>query len=232
MRCQLRRLPASGARFAVWPLFVSLSFWLTTGVSQAGEARILKWEDLIPRTPISESPINSLSVDEVHAVRDVARLRWLERQNKASDAVRTERRDAESKLSKQGINVDELLDRYKQYKAQRRSQRRALNESINGQTIKIAGYLLPLEFGARGATDFLLVPNVGACIHVPPPPPNQIIVVKSRRRHEVKGLFEPVWVAGRITTTSDSIALSFVDGQRNVETGYSIFTARIDDFKR
>ena len=35
---------------------------------------------------------------------------------------------------------------------------------------------------------FLLVPYVGACIHVPPPPPNQIVYVTSEDGVEVDGM--------------------------------------------
>ena len=49
---------------------------------------------------------------------------------------------------------------------------------LDGQSIKIAGFVIPLEFENKRITQFFLVPFYGACIHVPPPPPNQIILVK------------------------------------------------------
>ena len=42
---------------------------------------------------------------------------------------------------------------------------------LNGKRVKIGGYVVPLDFDATKVTEFLLVPFVGACIHVPPPPP-------------------------------------------------------------
>jgi hypothetical protein len=44
--------------------------------------------------------------------------------------------------------------------------------------------------------EFLLVPFVGACIHVPPPPANQIVYVKAESGIGVNGSFEPVNVVG------------------------------------
>ncbi len=45
-----------------------------------------------------------------------------------------------------------------------------LNAALDGQKIKMPGYITPLEITSDGMTEFLLVPYLGACIHVPPPP--------------------------------------------------------------
>ena len=50
-------------------------------------------------------------------------------------------------------------------------------EELNGQFVKIPGFVVPLEGTAELTTEFLLVPYFGACIHVPPPPSNQIVYV-------------------------------------------------------
>ncbi|MGI9492029.1 MAG: DUF3299 domain-containing protein [Geminicoccaceae bacterium] len=72
----------------------------------------------------------------------------------------------------------------------------------NDVEVKIAGYVLPLDFEDTSVKEFLLVPYVGACIHVPPPPPNQIIYVTSEEGIEVGGMFEPVWATGKLETAS------------------------------
>jgi len=74
--------------------------------------------------------------------------------------------------------------------------------------VKIAGYVLPLDFEATVVKEFLLVPYVGACIHVPPPPPNQIIYVTSEEGIEVGGMFEPMWITGELETASFSNELA------------------------
>ena len=50
---------------------------------------------------------------------------------------------------------------------------------LNGKRVRIGGYVVPLDFEATTIKEFLLVPFVGACIHVPPPPANQIVYVKA-----------------------------------------------------
>jgi uncharacterized protein len=72
---------------------------------------------------------------------------------------------------------------------------------LNGQDVSIGGYVVPLDFDATTVKEFLLVPFVGACIHVPPPPVNQIIYVKAEKGFEVGGQFDPVTVTGKINTT-------------------------------
>jgi hypothetical protein len=84
------------------------------------------------------------------------------------------------------------------------------NESMNRATIRIAGFLVPLEWGDKKLKEFLLVPYFGACIHTPPPPANQIIHVVAES--PVKGVkaMEAVWVEGTL-----EIALSDTDMGRS-----------------
>lgn len=72
----------------------------------------------------------------------------------------------------------------------------AIVTDLNGKRVQIGGYIVPLDFEATTIKEFLLVPFVGACIHVPPPPANQIVYVKAESGFDVKGMFEPVKVTG------------------------------------
>src|SRR5262249_18505408 len=74
-------------------------------------------------------------------------------------------------------------------------------ESLDGKRVRLGGYVVSLDFDATRVKEFLLVPFVGACIHVPPPPANQIVYVKSADGFEVSGMFEPVWVTGTLKVT-------------------------------
>jgi hypothetical protein len=93
-------------------------------------------------------------------------------------------------------------------------------EALDGQRVKLGGYVVPLDFDATKVKEFLLVPFVGACIHVPPPPANQIVYVKSDAGFEVKGSFDPVWVTGRLRAAHTSTGLA--------ETGYAIDAERVE----
>jgi hypothetical protein len=85
---------------------------------------------------------------------------------------------------------------------------------LNGKRVKLGGYVVPLDFEATTIKEFLLVPFVGACIHVPPPPANQIVYVKSDQGFQITGQFDPVWVTGTIKTETAFTGLA--------DAGYSL----------
>ncbi len=70
-------------------------------------------------------------------------------------------------------------------------------KALAGKLVKIPGFTVPLEDWASSATEFLLVPYVGACIHTPPPPPNQLVYIQmdEGKRATMDG-WNPVWVEG------------------------------------
>ena len=89
---------------------------------------------------------------------------------------------------------------------------------LDGKHVRIGGYVVPLDFEATNVKEFLLVPFVGACIHVPPPPPNQIIYVKTAKGFDVAGSFDPVYVTGTIKTETAFTGIA--------DAGYSITRRR------
>ena len=96
----------------------------------------------------------------------------------------------------------------------------ALNKSLDGKRVRLAGYVTPVGF-AENETRFLLVPELGACIHVPPPPANQIVYVPT-----VEGeanMFDPVWVTG--TLKADPVATILAD------VGYQLVDAKAEPYR-
>ena len=78
----------------------------------------------------------------------------------------------------------------------------------NGETVRLPGFIVPIEYSGTGVTAFILVPFVGACVHVPPPPANQLVFVTTEKPYESSGLFEPVNVVGMFGTASTSTQLA------------------------
>ncbi|WP_372879356.1 DUF3299 domain-containing protein [Spongiibacter marinus] len=74
---------------------------------------------------------------------------------------------------------------------------------FDGQSLRVPGFIVPLEFGAteKHVTRFFLVPYFGACIHVPPPPPNQIIYAEYDKGFVLESLYDPYWISGVLTTS-------------------------------
>jgi uncharacterized protein len=70
------------------------------------------------------------------------------------------------------------------------------NPALEGQAVRIPGFVVPLEEGKDGLKEFLLVPYFGACIHSPPPPANQIIHVLPKAPLSGVRSMDAVWVSG------------------------------------
>jgi hypothetical protein len=73
---------------------------------------------------------------------------------------------------------------------------------LNGTRVRIPGFIVPLEDWQESATEFLLVPYFGACVHTPPPPPNQMVYVHFAGDPQALSLFDPVWVEGTLEVRS------------------------------
>jgi len=190
----------------------------------------LTWDDLMVRLPLSENPFASLSTEQLEALADVAALR--DRKARGTELtpmeIATERASAE-KLKNGGVDADALLAKRHEIARKMRELAGAVNPKLDGKLVRIAGYLLPLEFSGKKVTEFLLVPWAGACVHTPPPPPNQIVQVKTAPI-EIKAMFDPVWVTGRMTTAGGRKSVSFTDGSADVDVGYAINVAQVEPY--
>lgn len=83
--------------------------------------------------------------------------------------------------------------------AARQSGSSSVNPALNGRTVKVPGFVVPLEMTADGVIrEFFLVPYFGACIHVPPPPPNQIVYVKMTQGIKVRSVYDAIWITGKL----------------------------------
>lgn len=98
----------------------------------------------------------------------------------------------------------------------------SVRQELNGSTVKVPGFVIPLEGDENMVTEFLLVPYFGACIHVPPPPPNQIIYVKFPKGAPVQELWDVIYVIGTLKTETISHELA--------ETGYVIEGTAITEY--
>jgi hypothetical protein len=93
----------------------------------------------------------------------------------------------------------------------------------NGQIVRLSGFVVPIEQRGTGVTAFILVPYVGACVHVPPPPANQLVFVTSGTPYEGAGLFEAVTVTGMFGSASTSTQLA--------EIGYALSAEEIRPYR-
>ena len=95
-------------------------------------------------------------------------------------------------------------------------------KALDGQLVKLPGYIVPLDVTEEGrVTEFLLVPYFGACIHVPPPPSNQIEHVTSEIGVLLDALYQPFWVEGPLKTEHVSSELAEVGYQMEADKIYA-----------
>ena len=93
--------------------------------------------------------------------------------------------------------------------------------ALDGQNIRLPGYIVPLEVNEEGrTTEFLLVPYFGACIHVPPPPSNQIVHVTSHVGVKLDELYQPYWIEGALQVKPSSSELADAGYQMDAQKIY------------
>jgi len=193
----------------------------------AQQPRQLTWDDLIPAHLLDEDPLAKLSQEQQDMAYWV--INTLETMPKKSPQTEEDYKQIDAAmpaLRQAGIDIKKVL-------AKRKEIRTSIVKELDGQLVRIPGYFLPLEVSGTKVTEFLLVPYVGACIHVPPPPPNQIIYVKAEqyKGYDNKKIFEPVWVTGIISVKSMSKDLFLVDGSAGINIGYSMQANKVEPYK-
>jgi len=193
----------------------------------AESIRQLSWDDLIPSHLLAEDPLAGLTQEQQDMVYWVTNmLKNLPQRGPETEEYYEEVDEAIPMLKKAGIDIVEIM-------TNKREIQTAVVQTLDGQNVRIPGYLLPLDASGGKVTEFLLVPYVGACIHVPPPPANQIVHVKVIRKggYKNKGLFEPVWITGELSVKSMSKELYLVDGSSDVNIGYSMQAIKVEPYK-
>ncbi len=99
----------------------------------------------------------------------------------------------------------------------------AYRNDLDQKEVKLSGFILPLKFEGTKVTQFLLVPFVGACVHVPPPPANQLVIVDVPKGYATTVLWEPVSVTGVPSVSGISTELA--------QVGYALKAGQVDHLK-
>ncbi len=99
----------------------------------------------------------------------------------------------------------------------------SMRQDLDQKIVQLTGYVVPLEGDFETITEFLLVPFVGACVHVPPPPPNQLVHVIFAQGVAATALWDAVVVEGVLHVSNSSTDLA--------ETGYQLRGQRVSVLK-
>jgi hypothetical protein len=95
--------------------------------------------------------------------------------------------------------------------------------ALNGEAVRLVGYIVPLDGPAAELREFLLVPYFGACIHTPPPPANQIVHVIADQAFKGLHAMDTVKVSGVLK------AARYASADMGV-SGYEIKSAAVERF--
>jgi uncharacterized protein len=99
--------------------------------------------------------------------------------------------------------------------------------ALNGQRVRIAGFVVPLDIDKNKVKEFLLVPYFGACIHVPPPPSNQAIhAINATNNHPQQNkilkdaalIQGPVTIVGKMQTIPSTTSLGSAGYKMQIES--------------
>lgn len=210
----------------------ALAVSLSASAGMAETARVLTWDDLVPAAAPLDNPFDDLSQevkDDFSMVlrgREDMELGFVE---VGSDDERI-LRETEQKLGDQGLDIEGLIAKFEELMKEVERREQQVVAELEGEIVRLPGYALPLEFTEGGIREFLLVPYVGACIHTPPPPPNQMVYVQLDEEYVLDSLYDPVWITGRIRAEQASRSLSFMDGESDVATGYTMNATVIEPY--
>ena len=200
--------------------------------ASADAPRQLAWQDLLPKVAAADNPFAKLTKQQLLGLSDIATIRDKRaRGETVSEIDLADEQSIARRLQQAGIDVEGLLALRQKMAEQKKTRSEAVNPELNGQLVRMPGYLLPLEFSGKLVTEFLLVPWVGACIHTPPPPPNQIVHVKTNKPVEYTGLFKPVWVTGQMGAASSKKSVYIMDGSADVDVSYSLQATAVEAYK-
>jgi hypothetical protein len=127
------------------------------------------------------------------------------------------------------LNIDDLSDddpRAEEVMAKLRTlwDEAPVREDLDGASVKLPGFVVPVEGDAKETTGFLLVPYYGACVHVPPPPANQTVyVIAEAGKGTPPGLFDVVWVSGTMSVKRIENDIA--------EAGYTLYATQIEPYE-
>ena len=192
------------------------------------------WSNLVPKMAPLDNPFSQLTMDQrtdfevLIGIRDMKRRGFLSQVNETfEDEAKIRKR-----LAHQGLAVDDYIVEYYRLEREIIKRNEMTNAELDGQIVRIPGYALPLEHRNTGIKDLLLVPYVGACIHVPPPPANQIIYVTLKTGYVSTNLYEPVWITGRIKIKATNQSLTYVDGTAGIDTAYTLEGEQVEPYEK
>ena len=192
----------------------------------ANTAVALEWQDLNSAAQEVTLEMPDLTDQQMRLLQGVIAMSASKEEQAQQQAV-----EFKETLKEQGINADEVIALRDEYMQTMKASAEAITTEFDGKKVRVPGFIVPLEFSeGMTATEFLLVPVAGACIHMPPPPANQIVKVSFPEGFQVQNVQYPVWVEGDFSSNKVTEEVYLVDGKSNLSMGYEMNASMIEDY--
>ena len=199
----------------------------------AGEATSIEWSQLPdPSAQEFEDPYRDLAPQQMSDVMSLVRLR----EQLGADAMSVEERTQlearitrlEAALQAGGIDVEWLLSQRWVVADRRRQAAVATNAALDGQSVEIAGFLMPAPPEDSGEVTAYLMPDRSVCMHLPPPPPNQLVRLVIETAPDIEGSCMPVVVWGTLKAQESRHEVFMIDHSVPM---WSAWTLETDDVR-
>jgi len=94
-------------------------------------------------------------------------------------------------------------------------------KAVLNKNVEIKGFMMPLDFESRKVVEFLFMPFLPNCMHVPPPPANQMILVKLDKKKGIEASIYPLKVRGKL----------LLENNIELESSYKINATEVIELK-
>ncbi|AMC34415.1 DUF3299 domain-containing protein [Janthinobacterium sp. B9-8] len=195
----------------------------------AADARAIKWTDLQPDSSSLRATVGNMNQEQKTRLMRA----FQQRQHKAIVAAGKLKPsdlsvDTSTLLKEDFSDLEPLVVKIETFEKKRTTEAQT---ALNNQIVQLDGYLLPLKQNNKKVTEFILVPVIGACIHVPAPPPNQMVVVQYPKGFPAGNLFAPITVSGKLLVKSSKSDLALADGSSKVDVGYAMTATEVREYQ-
>ena len=190
----------------------------------------ISWEDLEGKGEAYDDPFKKLSEEQLFNLSIVYEIENMDA-SEVDEYLLEDMDDAKKSLAKEKIDIKYYFEQAEIVAKKREKESKLTNATLNNKKVELSGFSLALGLNEGKMQEFLFVPFLGACIHSPPPPLNQILYVKSSKPVKVDDRYEPVTIKGTLQIKQNKSKLYLVDGEDEVESGYTFLADEIKPYK-
>ena len=195
----------------------------------AEETTPVEWSQLPDETAQEyEDPYRNLAPQQMSDLMSLVRLR----EQLGVEGLTIDERgqlearaaEFEAELAANGIDVEWLLLQRWVVADRRREAAVATNAALDGQSVEIAGFLIPAPPADSGEQTAYLLPDRGVCNHLPPPPPNQLVRVLMKELPKAGGSCVPAVVRGTLRAEETRHEVTVIDHSLQMWSAWIIET--------